>query len=176
MPYGKIGNVKMRKRTTEEKVMKKKSKPLLICLLILFFIPACFYNKWQTIHIEDCGKLKIPEECSYFVEDDKVYIVDEEQNPVMIETFSYPGTYEWEHGEMDENKYYSEIVSLECLQSEGFSNSAIYGTYLMEVNGEKTEKYFISLPNENEDLDLIVWDPTIDLKQVKKIARSFEMD
>jgi hypothetical protein len=46
----------------------------------------------------------------------------------------------------------------------------------MEVNGEKTEKYFISLPNENEDLDLIVWDPTIDLKQVKKIARSFEMD
>ena len=159
---------------------------ILICFIIFLYYSDGLgsicgmynYSKWKTIYIEDCGKLKIPEEWSYFVEEDKVYIIDEEQKPVMIETFSYPGPSDWEHGEMDENKYYSEIVSLVCLQSQVFSNSAVCGTYLMEVDGEKTKKYFLSLENEDSTVinDLIVWDPTIDLKQVKKIAQSFEMD
>ena len=36
MPYGKIGNVKMRKRTTEEKVMKIKTMNRLFAGLLCF--------------------------------------------------------------------------------------------------------------------------------------------
>ena len=111
------------------------------------------YRNWQTSQIDRCGTLKIPEEWVVYQEKGRIYVTDEKNNLVLIQT-------------NDED----EEILFELLNSVTLSNSATYGEGFVEADGEKSENYYISLParNENGEIDFIVWDTTINKRMVEK--------
>lgn len=137
------------------------------------------YKDWQTMCVEGCGTIKIPKDWMYYVKDEKFYVLDEENNPIMIETFSNnrePGSKLWIE---DSNIFYSEIFYGGSINSVVIPNGVIYGNVLVKREGVKEGKIYLVLPKANVTVEnmcgmnLIVWDKTLDMKTIEKIAWSF---
>lgn len=158
----------------------KKVVLLLISLLMLTMVFACDkgdipYDNWKRIEINDCGSIEIPSEWSYFYEDGKLYIVDENAEPVMIQSDNYK-VYEG-----DSNKFYGNYKKIELIDGENYSNSAKYeiSKFLLddkEVELQSINLYVLSRGSLlDKDVNLIVWKTDIGEKVVKKIAKSYDM-
>ncbi len=89
----------------------------------------------------------------------------------MIQTHSYAGIEDNEVGIEEKNDYFN-VQVLKTLSSSVYSNGAIYGKNLLLQNGEKKEKYYLQIGYE-ELVEFIIWDDTIDLESIKKIAKTF---
>lgn len=151
----------------------KRFIAILLAILAVFSLGGCSrynYDGWKEISIWNIGTLKIPSEWTYYEKDDKLYFLDENQVPVMIETHSYCSGDK--PGNMDCNDFFDEYRCLQHISSTVFSNGAVYGEYLIEINSNQCQHYFLDLPGE-ESISLIIWDDTIDIEFVKKIAWSF---
>lgn len=159
-------------------------KRAICCILIALFIISCTagcdeydYDGWQTIYIEDYGTLKIPSDWKSYVEDDYLYIVDANDNPIMIQTYSYCGYNAGEEGKVESNKFVENFQCVKGLSSNALSNSTTYGKVEILQGSEKSEHYFLALNvvvNNTLYMKLIVWDPSIDEDMVQKIAASFD--
>ena len=158
----------------------KKVVLLLVSLLMLTMVFACDkgdipYDNWKRIEINDCGSIEIPSEWSYFYEDGKLYIVDENAEPVMIQSDNrkvYEG---------DSNKFYGNYKKIELIDGENYSNSSTYeiSKFLLddkEVELQSINLYVLSRGSLlDKDVNLIVWKTDIGEKVVKKIAKSYDM-
>lgn len=158
----------------------KKVVLLLVSLLMLTMVFACDkgdipYDDWKRIEINDCGSIEIPSEWSYFYEDGKLYIVDENAEPVMIQSDNrkvYEG---------DSNKFYGNYKKIELIDGENYSNSSTYeiSKFLLddkEVELQSINLYVLSRGSLlDKDVNLIVWKTDIGEKVVKKIAKSYDM-
>lgn len=154
--------------------MKKTITIKLLCAIIIVFT-ACStsqYDGWKTINIDNCGALKIPEEWLFYEENGFIYFTDVDANPIMIQTFSYSGIDENQHGKEESNKFFSKVINIKTLTSAVLSNGAIYGKALVEKDDCESEKYYLELGYERKIL-LIIWEETLNDELVKKIARSF---
>ena len=158
----------------------KKVVLFLVSLLMLTMVFACDkgdipYDNWKRIEINDCGSIEIPSEWSYFYEDGKLYIVDENAEPVMIQSDNYK-VYEG-----DSNKFYSNYKKIESVYNEGFSNSSMYEISKFSLDDKEVELRSINLcvfsgdALLDKDVNLIVWKTDIGEKVVKKIAKSYDM-
>ena len=158
----------------------KKVVLFLVSLLMLTMVFACDkgdipYDNWKRIEINDCGSIEIPSEWSYFYEDGKLYIVDENAEPVMIQSDNrkvYEG---------DSNKFYGNYKKIELIDGENYSNSSTYEVFKFLLDDKEVELQNIKLfvdPDEetllDKDVNLIVWKTDIGEKVVKKIAKSFD--
>lgn len=155
--------------------MKKALVFIVIFSLVLPILVGCSAintSGWQTIEIPNCGTLQLPADWSYYEKDGLVYILDHAQNPVMIQTKSYPDVDGRIPGATESNDFFTEVTNLQILTSAVFSNGAIYGTYLTEHNGNQSEKLFLSI-GYIRTIDLLVWDETMDEEMLKTIANTF---
>lgn len=154
--------------------MKLLIAVLLVILVICSMVGCSRYNYegWKEISIRNIGTLKIPSEWACYEEDGKLYFVDENQIPAMIETHSYCSGFEGDSpGDVDSNRFFDNYRCLRHISSTVFSNGAVYGEYLIEINSNQHQYYFLDLGGE-ETISLIIWDDTIDIEFVKKIAWS----
>lgn len=130
------------------------------------------YDGWQTVTIDSCGTVKLPSDWVVYEKDGLLYVVDEEQTPIMIQSNSYAGIEDGDEGETEANDYYKEVKCIKTLSSAYFSNSAGFGTVLVEKDGIQSEQLFLEL-GAVPYVQMIIWDDTVDEKLVKKIALSF---
>ena len=130
------------------------------------------YNGWQTINIPDCGELKIPGEWVYYESDGLIYITDTSQNPIMIETQSFPNVSTGAPGITESNDFFQNVTNLKYLPGVGLSNGAYYGKVLVEKDNLQTEQYCLEI-GDDRNVELVFWDKTIDEATVKQIAESF---
>ncbi len=146
-------------------------------LILVFVFSGCNlynYDGWQNVEIENCGTFSIPGNWSYFIEDDKYHFVDENSNPMMIQTYSFAGFDENEQGQKESNAFFEEVQCLQTLSSAVLSNGSIYGKVQMLCNGQESEKFYINLDTEDGSAILFIfWDNSIDKDMVEKIANSF---
>ena len=164
---------------------KKKILIGSIVLIVFALLIIICYNKlkWKTVSIENIGSVKVPGEWCFSQNDRYVYFTDipmkkgEAYNIYMVGVVSKPG-FEWKHIPMSE---LFEDVKVEILNSfinsEGFSNSVLFGETEVAVDGKKTHKFELKLWESNEQyLRLLVWDDSLDEELVRKIGKSFKME
>lgn len=153
----------------------KRSIAFVLVLIFFFASTGCSsydYDGWNTLTIDSCGTIRVPQEWTSYEKDGLLYILDKNQSPIMIETHSYSGFEENEQGTMESNDFYENLVSSRTLSSSVLSNGAIYGEVLMQCGEAKTQNYYLELGYDQRIL-LVVWDNTIDENTIKKIAASF---
>lgn len=147
--------------------MKKKLLCAVLFLMIALLLSGCSskYDGWQTVDMDYCGSIKIPEKWSSFSEDGVLYILDENGSPAMIQCRTY------QTGRAESNKYYKDYKFLELKFSEVFSNSAQYVTAYFLYDNKRSLMRIISLNN----VYFAVWNSDIEDSVIKDIAKSFEM-
>lgn len=133
------------------------------------------YWNWKEVCIENKDTLKIPKRWDCFEEDNKTYIVDEQGNPVMIETTEYMYTDDWQNLE-ENNKFFSKKIRMKDLYGGGFSNSVFLQEVLIKDDEGERGEYVLIFPTEDyeEEYYFIVWDSEISKKMIEKVAWSFE--
>ena len=136
-------------------------------MIALSLLSGCSskYDGWQTVDIDYCGSIKIPENWSPFSEDGVLYILDENGTPAMIQCQTY------QTGRVESNKYYKDYKFLENDFNEVFSNSAQYVTAYFLCDNKKFLIRIIHLIN----VDFAVWNSDIEDSVIRDIAESFEM-
>lgn len=153
------------------------STSLFMLFCIIYKEPILgFYIYWncQEVTIKNNDTLKIPKRWDCFSEDNKTYIVNEQGEPVIIETSGYTYSEDWMTLEED-NNFFSAEVRIKGLYGCGFSNSASMLKVVMEDDERKREGYVLSFPTSGyaEEYHFIVWDSEIDERKVEKIVWSF---
>jgi hypothetical protein len=161
-----------------EVFMMKRIIAFVFVLICIFQIAGCSlynYDGWKTIHVDSCGTVKLPSEWLVYEKDGLLYVVDEEENPIMIQSKSYAGIKDDDMGQTEANEYFQEVTCVKTLSSAYYSNSAGYGVVLVEKNGVQSEQLFLDL-GAYPYVQMIIWDDTVDEKLVKKIAKSFVIE
>ena len=124
------------------------------------------YDGWQVIDLGySCGTLKIPPTWQYTFENELVYILDEESNPVMIE-------YKYSE-DIISNKYYSNIVCDGFVTSACTSNGTVYGLYRIIHNGETKEIQYLDVGYGENMKTFFVWDLSLTEKDLISVAETF---
>lgn len=154
----------------------KKTLIFTLILCIVLFAVGCSRastRHWQTIYLPECGTLKIPEDWRMFEKDDRIYIVDADDQPVMIQVLSWCGIDDDQQGVAESNAYFEDVIPMKCLSSAVFSNSAAYGEVLVSCENIQSTKLFLDLPPSEM---FIVWDETVDLDMLRTIAKTFVIE
>ena len=154
----------------------KKVLFFFLTLSIVFSTVGCSRastRHWQTIYLPECGTLKIPEDWRMFEKDDRIYIVDADDQPVMIQVLSWCGIEDGEQGIAESNAYFEDVIPMKCLSSAVFSNSAAYGEVLVSCENIQSTKLFLDLPPSEM---FIVWDETVDMEMLITIAKTFVIE
>lgn len=153
----------------------KKILTFILTLCGTLVILGCSHSptdSWKTICIPECGTLKVPEDWYMFEKDDLIYIVDADDHPIMIETHSYCGIDDGQQGPTESNAYFKNITPMKYLSSAILSNSASYGELLVSYEGTQSSKLFLSA----DLIKFIVWDETVDMEMLLKIAETFVIE
>ena len=121
--------------------------------------------------------MKIPEEWRMFGKDGRFYIVDVEDRPIMIQTYSYYCWFDYDvdQGETESNEYYEDVTYIEYIASVTISNGATYGEVLVEHENERTPRYYLHLGYEKV-VYLVIWDETMDEEMLADIADTFVLE
>ncbi len=132
-------------------------------------------KNWQTISIPGCGTMKIPEDWQMFEEDDRIYIVDADDRPIMIQTLSYCGSKDGQQGPAESNAYFENVTPMKYLSSAVLSNCAVYGEMLVSYEGTQSTKLFLDV-GYDPSIEFIVWDETVDMDMLVTIAETFVIE
>ncbi len=156
----------------------KKVLYFILTLSIVFAIVGCSRGPtkdWQTINFPECGTLKIPEDWRMFVQDDRAYIVDADDRPIMIQTLSYCGSKDGQQGPAESNAYFENVTPMKYLSSAVLSNCAVYGEMLVSYEGTQSTKLFLDV-GYDPSIEFIVWDETVDMDMLVTIAETFVIE
>jgi len=126
------------------------------------------YDGWKRVTFDENGSFMIPNEWTMTENDGYYYILDEEDKPVLVQTYSYEGS-----NITDSNLYCDRLSVDKTLYSQVESNGISYGKVLIKRNGIKTENYEISLL---PSLVMLFWDENCSEELVLKIVSSYIMD
>ena len=141
--------------------MKRIISLVLSLTLLLLIGCASDTADWKQINIEDCGTIKIPSQWDVVVEDDIIYITENEK-PIMITTKR--------SGERESNLYYKDYVYVDFISSAVLSNGVIYGRCKCIYDNKTVEMYYLSL---DSGIVFLVWNQEITKDTVVKIAKTF---
>ena len=154
----------------EVELMKK-----IICfILIVSLLLLCSCNldtkNWKKVYIQNCGTLKIPNEWTFFIENDIMYITEEEK-PIMISCKR--------SGDNESNLYFNDYQYVEFISSAVLSNGPIYGRAKYIYKNNTIELYYLDLGptrNDGELIEFVVWDEGISEEFLIKLAKTFVAD
>ncbi len=150
--------------------MRKNICFILIVSILLLYGCASSTKNWKKVDIEDCGTLKIPNEWTFRVENNIMYIVNGEK-PIMI---SCKRT-----GESESNLYFNDYKYIEFINSSVLSNGPIYGKAQYLYKSTPIELYYLNLGytlNDEELVEFVVWDQEISEEFLIIIAKTFVSD
>lgn len=156
----------------------KKIVQLLIVILLIVLFASCseeYADDWKKIEIDDCGILAIPSDWIFFEEDGYYYITDQNDVPIMIQTYSNVVDTDMDkiNSVTESNKYYDDVKEIKSVRSEVLSNGVCYGVSLMRRDGKDSERYMLELYND-KTVVFVVWSDTVTEELLVKIAKSFE--
>lgn len=146
----------------------------LLIMIACFFI-GCTSNvsdDWQTVSFSGFGTLKIPSEWRCYEEQDYIYIVDSNDVPIMIQSYSYASILDNEAGIVESNKYVDSIQCIQSLTDTGLSNGITYGKILISYDGEQREVFYLEIVDDT-CLQLLILDKSLDEAMVRKIAKTY---
>lgn len=125
---------------------------------------------WQKVDLGACGEMKIPGQWQYYTQDDILYMLDENSEPVMIECETHEfymfGT---------SNKIFSDFRYENFVSSAGLSNSAIYGKEGIIHQGVEKEVLYLTVGVGNNEKHFIVWDETLSEEELEEIAQTYSL-
>lgn len=155
-------------------------KKIILILTILFIcIGFCgctnFYG-WYLMSLPGYGTMSVPEQWTCYIDNGYIYVDDENATPIMFQTASCSGYEVGAEGIVDSNKYFDNIQAIQCLSDCGFSNGVVCGKETVLADGQASEKYYITIDlydDINSNIELIVWDESIDKHILEKMAWSF---
>lgn len=142
-------------------------KVFAVILVLIMFLSACSSKTedWKIVNIKNCGTIKIPNEWDSFVQDDVIYIMQDE-NPKMI---SYMRS-----EQNESNAYFSNFKYIEMITSAVLSNNAIYGKAKYLYLDKEIERFYLDLGGTTgEWIEFLVWDETVSEKLLISIAKTF---
>lgn len=139
---------------------------VVVCICYMFGCPEK-HTDWQTVYFIDCGTMKIPPEWQMISEEGRIYILNQEGNPVLIQ---YHGT-----GEPETCRYFSDMKYVDFITSAGLSNSAIYGREIYLCGNQKKEYLYVDLLGDSS-IHFIVWDENLSQKELIDIASTFDVE
>lgn len=149
-------------------------KKVICFIFIIFTVILCSCSSdtdnWKTICIENCGTMKIPNNWTFFIENDIMYIMDG-KNPVMI---SCERT-----GKKESNLYFTDYQYIDFISSAVLSNDPIYGKAKYLYKGEEIERYYLNLGetiHDEEIVEFVVWEQKMSEETLIKIAKTFITD
>lgn len=145
-----------------------------LCTICIYSY-LCRYKDWQEIDVPEVGTFKIPPDWAYHRDGNRIYLTDKdvkvptEENTYIVGSVRVTNDDEAACQMIDGDAKYVDTVS-----GIVFSNSArirkmeyiIFGKLCTKVNLE------LWAPSDAE-IDMLVWDDSIDYKLVKKIAKSY---
>lgn len=143
-------------------------KFLMVIMVMILFLSACSSEteNWKVVEIKGCGIIKIPNEWDCFVQDDVIYIMEDEK-PKMI---SYKRT-----DQNESNAYYTNFKYIDFTTSAVLSNSAIYGKAKYLYLDKEIERFYLDLgeTTSGEWIEFLVWDETVSEELLISIAKTF---
>lgn len=145
---------------------------LMIIVCLLLGCSSDVNPDWEDVIIYGSGSISMPSDWRCFEEQGYTYIVDNNNIPMMIQSYSFAGIEDGSEGEAESNKYAENFQSIKVLTSTGLSNGATYGKMLVSCNGNNYERFYIDITVE-VPMQFIVWSDSIDEKMVKNIAKSY---
>ena len=137
----------------------------------------CRYKDWQEIDVPEVGTFKIPPDWAYHRDGNRIYLTDKnvkaptEENTYIVGSVRVTNDDEVACKIFDSNTGYGDVVS-----SAIFSNSARIWKVKYIIHGKLCTKVCLDMwaPSDAE-IDMLVWDDSVDYKLVKKIAKSYAM-
>ena len=149
---------------------------IVFCIGLLAALFGCLSgctNKhvaWQEVDLGTCGGMKIPTAWQYYTEDDILYIVDENDEPIMIECETHDfymfGT---------SNKFFSDFRHEALVSSTGLSNGAIYGKEVIVYQDMEKEVLYLHVGYDNDERYFIVWDDALSIEEMEEIASTYSL-
>lgn len=155
--------------------MKRQVTILILMIFIVSLNAGCTlydYDDWQAVYIEGCGAFSVPPQWQSYEENGRIYILNENAELAMLQAVSYTENRS-DSDDLAEQNNFPEIKSLEMLTSCCLGNSAVYGTELVEKNGEESTVYYLDITMTDKLVKFYFCDDTVGEKFVKKIASSF---
>lgn len=125
---------------------------------------------WQKVELGACGEMKIPGQWQYYTQDDILYILDENGEPVMIECQPH-GFYMFGTS----NAFFTDFRHEALVSSTGLSNSAICGKEVIVHQGAEKEVLYLDVGIENNTKHFIVWDETLTEEELEEIAQTYSL-
>lgn len=166
--------------------ISKKQTIIIIAITIAVLVIALFigvlwseglfesYDGWKTVNIENCGSIKIPNEWKSYEKNNFIYVINEADKPVMIQSYSEVKTKfpnENEAGIVETNDFYT-IQNIECYSHGVIGNGAEQGTLTQICDKTECERMYIALHGDKH-VQFVVYDETLDFFDVKKIVNSY---
>ena len=151
----------------------------IVCILLLLSLSLCgclpeypreykLPANWKDVFVEGWGTFAVPATWEYSVEDG-IMCFTKNGKPVMI-------SYEEFKGE-EFITYSSDFEYIDTITSAIFSNGAVYGRKEYLYQGKKIERCFLEVENgeiEYHTMHFIIWDTSVTMKTVEKMAQLFE--
>ena len=155
-------------------------KIFLLLILICLIFTGCNkydYSDWKLVKIPGCGTIMVPNTWNLDVKEDYYYILNENSDAVMVQTYSY-ASFEsskyYEKGIMESNPIKGQIQSVKYLSSQVLDNSASFGKILINEGNVEKERYYLSLSATNVCVEFLFFDENLDDDFIEKIACSYE--
>lgn len=135
------------------------------------------YDNWRTISFGGYGKIKIPKEWSMYHDGEFYYILDENDEPMLVQTSSMPhisGDNEDVPVGPEKNDYCDALTRNKRPFTACHSNGAGYGSVEIDRDGYVSANYYISLPKNEKRIYLIFWDENVEEDYVLKFVKSYD--
>ena len=156
---------------------------IILAVVILILCTLCVvsylnrYKDWQEIDVPEVGTFKIPPDWAYHRDGNRIYLTDKnvkcptQENTYIVGTVQVAEYNEAACKVFDSNTEYVDIVS-----SIVFSNSAYIWKKKYIIHQKLCTKVSVEMWSSSDaEIDMLVWDDSIEYELFEKIAKSYAM-
>ena len=156
---------------------------IILAVAILILCTSCIvsylnrYKGWQEIDVPEVGTFKIPPDWAYHRDSNRIYLTDKnvttptQENTYIVGSVRMTGYDEAASQVFDSNAKCEDIVS-----SMVFSNNAYVGKEEYIIQGKRCNNIYLNMNSATyEQIDMLVWDDSVDYELAEKIAKSYTM-
>ena len=156
---------------------------IILAVVVLILCASCTvsylnrYKDWQEIDVPEVGRFKIPPDWAYHRDGNRIYLTDKrvttptQENTYIVGTVQVTGYDEAACKVFDSSTEYGDIVS-----DMTFSNSARIWKIEYIIHEKLCTKVSVEMwASSDAEIDMLVWDDSIEYELAEKIAKSYAM-
>ena len=156
---------------------------IILAVVILILCASCTvsylnrYKDWQEIDVPEVGRFKIPPDWAYHRDGNRIYLTDKsvttptQENTYIVGTVKFTMNDEEACQVFDSNAKYVDTNSGIVL-----SNSAYIRKIEYIIHEKLCTKVSVEMwASSDAEIDMLVWDDSIEYELAKKIAKSYAM-